>query len=166
MPDAKILIVGGGPAGLSAAGALKQVGLEATILDGGQRIGQSWERRYDRLHLHTVRAYSGLAHFPIPAAFPKYMSKDQYAAYLRDYAAHFQLNFVPGTAVKRIRQEKIDGSTGWAAEAGSETWFSRVVVIATGQYCQPICPDWPDLGQYQRRKLAFRRIPQRAGVPE
>ena len=153
MPDAKILIVGGGPAGLSAAGALKQVGLEATILDGGQRIGQSWEQRYDRLHLHTVRAYSGLAHFPIPAGFPKYLSKDLYAAYLRDYAAHFQLNFVPGAAVKRIRQQKIGGSAWWAADAGSETWLSRVVVVATGQYCQPICPDWPGLGLYSGESL-------------
>src|SRR5512142_2542184 len=94
MPDVDILIVGGGPAGLTTAGALKQVGLDATILDQGERVGQSWEQRYDRLHLHTVRAYSGLAHFPIPRGYPQYLSKDQYAGYLRDYAAHFHLNVV------------------------------------------------------------------------
>ncbi len=47
MPEAGIIIIGGGPAGLTTAGALKQAGLEATILDGSERIGQSWEQRYD-----------------------------------------------------------------------------------------------------------------------
>ena len=103
MSEAEILIIGAGPAGLTTAGALKQAGLEATLLDGGERIGHSWEGRYDRLHLHTVRAYSGLAHFPIPSTLPKYLSKDQYAGYLRDYAAHFDLNVVSGTIVKRVR---------------------------------------------------------------
>lgn len=128
--------------------SLKQAGVGSTILDSGERIGQSWEQRYDRLHLHTVRAYSGLAHFPIPRTYPKYLSKDQYAGYLRDYAAHFDLNFVPGTFVKRVRQVKTDGHSGWAVDAGTETWFARGVVIASGQYSQPICPDWPGLDQY------------------
>jgi len=153
MPDTRILIVGGGPAGLSTAGALKQVGLESTILDSGERIGQSWEQRYDRLHLHTVRTYSGLAHFPIPRTYPKYLSKDQFASYLRDYASHFDLDVVTSTLVKRVRQKNIDGRPGWVVDAGSETWFARVVVIATGQYRQPICPDWPGLSQYYGETL-------------
>lgn len=153
MPGTGILIVGGGPAGLTTAGALKQAGLESIILDSGERIGQSWEQRYGRLHLHTVRSYSGLAHFPIPSTFPKYLSKDQYASYLRDYASHFDLNVLPGTLVKRVRQKNMDGRPGWELDAGTETWFARVVVIATGQYSQPICPDWPGLSQYRGETL-------------
>lgn len=37
MPDSDILIIGAGPAGLSSAGALRQVGLDAMVLDGGDR---------------------------------------------------------------------------------------------------------------------------------
>src|SRR5690242_17273097 len=110
MPDAKIVIVGGDPAGLSAAGALKQAGLDALILDRGERVGQSWEERYDRLHLHTVRAYSGLADYPIPRTYPRYLSKDQYAEYLRAYAAHFRLTVIPHAPVERVRQVKTDGT--------------------------------------------------------
>lgn len=148
MPDASILIIGGGPAGLSAAGALKQAGLKSIILDAGKRVGQSWEERYDRLHLHTVRAYSGLAYFPIPNTYPKYLSKDQYAGYLRDYCAHFELNFIPDTPVKRVRQAQMDGRAGWAVDSGVKKWFTRVVVIAGGQFAQPVSPDWPGLAQF------------------
>ncbi len=148
MPDTGILIIGGGPSGLTTAGALKRAGLDSIILDGSERIGQSWEQRYDRLHLHTIRSYSGLAHFPIPPTYPKYLSKDQYASYLRAYAAHFNLNIKSGTFAKRVRQEKSDGRLDWAVETGDETWHAGVIVIATGQYGQPVCPDWPGLAQY------------------
>ncbi len=153
MPQTDILIVGGGPAGLTTAGALKQVGLEATILDRGERVGQSWDQRYDRLHLHTVRAYSGLAHFPIPRSLPKYPSKDQYAGYLRDYAAHFDLHFVPDTLVKRVRQAKPPDQAVWEVETAVEPWSARVVVIATGQYGRPVCSDWPGLASFGGQAL-------------
>lgn len=149
MADADILIVGGGPAGLTTAGALKQDGLESTILDGGAKIGQSWEQRYDRLHLHTVRAFSGLAHYPIPRGYPKYLSKDQYARYLREYASHFNLNFVPNTRVQRVRQD----NNRWAVEAGGETHSARVVILASGPFSRPVTPVWPGLEKYGGKTL-------------
>ncbi len=148
MPYTEILIIGGGPAGMTTAGALKKVGLNSTILDGGESIGQSWEQRYDRLHLHTVRSYSGLAHFPIPHKYPKYLSKDQYASYLREYASHFDLKLIPGAYVKRVRQRERGGHPGWEAITGEETWDARMVVITTGQYNRPVYPTWPSLSRY------------------
>ena len=100
MPDLDILIVGGGAAGLSAAGALRQRGYDPVILDRRAHIGAVWAERYDRLHLHTV--YSSLAHYPLPARYPKYPSKDQYAAYLREYARHFGLKIVAGCGVRQV----------------------------------------------------------------
>jgi 2-polyprenyl-6-methoxyphenol hydroxylase-like FAD-dependent oxidoreductase len=38
MPNSDILIIGGGPAGLTTAGALKQIGINATIIDRSSRV--------------------------------------------------------------------------------------------------------------------------------
>lgn len=153
MYDAEILIIGGGPAGLSTAGALKHLGIESIVIDQGDRIGQSWEQRYERLHLHTVRAYSGLAHYPIPRTFPKYLSKDQYAAYLREYAAHFDLNIVPNTRALRVRPVLQDGFHGWGVDTSTKSWRARSVVIAIGQYGKPFFPEWPGLPRYGGQTL-------------
>ena len=82
--DTRIVIVGGGAAGLSAAGALKRRGLDSIVLDRNGRVGDVWAQRYDRLRLHTI--FSSVAHYPLPRHYPKYPTKDQYAEYLRAYA--------------------------------------------------------------------------------
>jgi len=70
MPQATVVIVGGGASGLSAAGALQRRGIDAVILEQDRDIGGVWARRYERLRLHTVRGLSGLAHYPIPSRHP------------------------------------------------------------------------------------------------
>jgi putative flavoprotein involved in K+ transport len=131
MPDTTIVIVGGGAAGLSTAGALKQRGLDAIVLEKGRRIGDIWAQRYDRLRLHTV--FSSLAHYPIPRDYPKYPSKDQYAQYLRDYTRHFGLNLIAGCQVINVRPAADRPTPAWLVESTCGTWRCRAVVIAMGQ---------------------------------
>ena len=83
MPDSTVVIVGGGAAGLSAAAALGQRGIDSVVLEQDAGIGGTWARRYDRLHLHTVRRFSGLAHYPIPTRYSQYLSRDEVVAYLQ-----------------------------------------------------------------------------------
>jgi putative flavoprotein involved in K+ transport len=144
MIDTDIVIVGGGAAGLSAAGALRRRGRDPIVLDKLARIGDVWARRYDRLRLHTI--YSSLAHYPLPRHYPKYPSKDQYAAYLRSYAAHFKLKIVAGCPVQRVR---LDHSDAWLVESACGTWRCRVVVIAVGQYGIPLLPSWAGRETYR-----------------
>jgi hypothetical protein len=149
--NAAIVIVGGGPAGLSAAGALKKVGLDAVILDRDDRVGGSWLRRYDRLHLHTVRRFSGLAHFPIPAAYPKYVSKNAYAEYLQEYARYFRLDIELNCTVDRIRIDDASPSDrqAYVVETARGPRRARSVVIATGMYGEAVLPAFPGLDRYR-----------------
>ena len=75
------MIVGAGAAGLSAGAALKWRGVDAVLLDKDTRVGGTWLRRYERLHLHTIRRFSGLAHHPMPRVYPRYVPKDLFAHY-------------------------------------------------------------------------------------
>jgi cation diffusion facilitator CzcD-associated flavoprotein CzcO len=146
-----IAIIGAGAAGLSAAAALKTRGYEATVFDKDERIGGTWSRRYERLCLHTVRRFSGLAHYAIPSAYPRYVPKDLFAEYLQDYAARFGLNVRLGQAVRKVRP--LDGSTLWGLETDSGAWRARVVIIATGHYNERVLPRWPGMEDFRGRLL-------------
>src|SRR6478672_8843262 len=102
---ADVVVVGGGASGLSAAAALKTKGIDVVVLEEDARIGGTWARRYDRLHLHTVRGFSGLAHYGIPRRFPPYLSRDQFVEYLTEYAEHFRLQVVTASPVGRISRD-------------------------------------------------------------
>ena len=150
MPDASVIVVGGGASGLSAAAALKQKGIDCVVLERDAEIGGTWARRYDRLHLHTVRGFSGLAHFGIPSRYPRYLSRDEFVSYLREYADHFALNIATDSEADAIWWDP--GKSVWkASTADGKTWAARVVVVATGQYSRPIKPHWPGAETYRGR---------------
>ena len=117
MAQEAVVIVGAGAAGLAAAGALKQHGIASQLLEQDTAIGGTWARRYDRLHLHTIRALSGLPGLALPKAASKYPSRDEYVAYLRDYARHFALDVRTNFPVRRIesRTEPSTGRIEWHA---------------------------------------------------
>ena len=86
----RAIVIGAGPSGLAAAACLKKAGFTPEILDAGKKIGDSWRRHYDRLHLHTARGRSGLPGLPMPRG-PRYPSRDEVVEYLQTYAEHFDL---------------------------------------------------------------------------
>ena len=149
MPNADILIVGGGAAGLTTAGALKHAGFDSVILDRDDRIGGTWSRRYERLHLHTERRFSALAHYPIPPEYGRFPPKDKFAEYLADYAKHFALNWQGKTPVRKIRVENGSRAPRFEVETERETWTSRVVVVSTGHFGTPVMARFPGDDKFQ-----------------
>jgi putative flavoprotein involved in K+ transport len=149
---ASAIVVGGGASGLSAAGALTKAGIDAVVLEQDAQIGGSWARRYDRLHLHTVRGFSGLAHHAIPRTYPQYLSRAQFAQYLGEYARAMNLRVETGCAVTAIRPLNGD-SAGWLVETARGTWEAPAVIVATGQYGTPVIPDWPGRDEFQGELL-------------
>ena len=140
--QASVIVIGGGASGLAAAGALARAGIDAVVLERDPQIGGSWARRYDRLHLHTIRGLSGLPHYPIPKRYPRYLSRDQFVAYLDEYARALKLRVETGCAVRTIRPGA-SPQDPWTTTTDGGDWQAAAVVIATGQYREPILPEWP-----------------------
>jgi putative flavoprotein involved in K+ transport len=137
--DADVLVVGAGPAGLAVAACLRRRGVDVLVVDRGSAVGDSWRKRYDRLHLHTPRVQSALPGLAIPRRFGRWVAKDDVARYLRQYAEHHGLIPRFGTEVRRLEQ---DGNS-WKAHSDGPPLQVRHVVIATGYNREPVQPDWP-----------------------
>ncbi|UZJ52936.1 hypothetical protein CBS101457_002256 [Exobasidium rhododendri] len=61
-----VCIVGGGQAGLSVAGNLKQVGVERTlVVERFAKAGGTWANRYEGLKLHTIKHYCESQSLPL-----------------------------------------------------------------------------------------------------
>lgn len=147
--ESRVLIVGAGAAGLSTAAALGRRGIAATVVDRDDRIGGTWSRRYARLRLHTVRRFSGLAHRPIPKDLPRYLTKDDYASYLREYADAMQVNVSLGERVEKVDHVPgPDRRRGFEVVTSGGTRIAAVVVIATGHYAEPYVPVWEGLDEF------------------
>ena len=133
------IIIGAGPAGLATAAAFRAWGLNAPILEKSDAVGAVWRRHYDRLHLHTDRARSGLPGLPIPKAYGRYPSRAHVVEYLEAYAAEFDLKPVFNANVRSVRRE----GRSWRAEAGENSRSAPIVVVATGWADYPHAPAWP-----------------------
>jgi putative flavoprotein involved in K+ transport len=150
---APVVVVGGGPSGLAAAGALAHCAVPAVVLERSERVGDGWRGRYKRLRLHTARAFSGLPHDPIPRRYTRFVAKDDYAAYLEGYVDRLDLDVRLGVDVRRVAPNE----HGWIVETGDTDWHAQALVVATGRYADPVLPAWPGRDLYGGRLLhAYR----------
>ncbi|MEU1211760.1 flavin-containing monooxygenase [Streptomyces sp. NPDC005791] len=140
--DRPVYVIGGGPGGLAAAAALRDQGVRAVVLEKSDRVGASWRRHYDRLHLHTTRRWSALPGLAMPRRFGRWVSRDDMVRYLEKYAEHHELDVVTGVEVSRI--DRTADGTGWQLSAtGGRVLTGRAVVVATGFNHTPLTPAWP-----------------------
>jgi hypothetical protein len=137
--DADVLVVGAGAAGLAVAACLRKRGIDVLLVDRGKSVGDSWRNRYDRLHLHTPRVQSALPGLRIPRRFGRWLTRDDVAAYLAQYAEHSGIAPRFGTEVQHLEQ---DGE-GWTAHTDHGKLQVRQVVVATGYNSVPVAPSWP-----------------------
>jgi cation diffusion facilitator CzcD-associated flavoprotein CzcO len=148
MDEQRVVVVGAGPAGLAAAGALAHLGIKALILER-DRVGSSWHGRYDRLRLNSSRWTSRLPHSRYRRGTPLFPTRDQVVRYLEEYAAQHELEVRTGITVERIER---DG--GWKLETSSAGSFrAPQVIVATGYEHTPVIPDWPGRELYRGRLL-------------
>ncbi len=151
-------MIGAGPGGLAVAAALKSHGVNPLVVDRADRVGSSWRRHYDRLHLHTPRRWSGLPGYPIPRSFGRWVARDDVVRYLEAYAAHHRLQLRLGSGATRV--DPVDtGADGarWAVRlADGSTVTADHVVVASGYNHTPVEPGWPGLAGFTGEVLSAR----------
>ncbi len=139
MQTIKNIIIGAGPAGLAVAGRMKKAGIEYTLLEKSQTVGNAWRNHYDRLHLHTVKQWSHLPYMPFPDDFPTYVSRKQLVDYLENYAAKFNIKPIFNEEIIFIKKS----GEHWQLNANSgKTYLAENVIIATGLNSRPNVPKW------------------------
>ncbi len=132
------VIVGGGQAGLATGYHLAKRGRPFVILDGSERIGDPWRKRWDSLRLYSPAAYDGLPGLPFPARRASFPTTHEMADYLETYAKRFELPVRSGTAVEAVTKE----GERYVLTAGAQTFEAENVVVATGVMQKPFVPSF------------------------
>ncbi len=133
-----VLVVGAGQAGLGTGHHLaRRTASSFLIVDGADRLGDSWRRRWESLVLFTPRRFSSLPGTAMPRGRGEYASKDEAADYLADYAARERLPVRLRTRLLALTP----GEDGFLAETSTGRIRARHVVVATGPYTAPYIPD-------------------------
>ncbi len=131
------VVIGGGQAGLSAGYHLQKAGRHFVILDGNERVGDAWRKRWDSLRLFTPARYDGLTglRFPGPRSAPA-PTKDEMADYLEAYASRFDLPVRTGVRVDGLVR---DGDR-YVVTAGGKRYEADHVIVASGAHHEPRVP--------------------------
>ncbi|HET8682949.1 MAG TPA: NAD(P)/FAD-dependent oxidoreductase [Micromonosporaceae bacterium] len=144
-PDAAVLVVGAGHAGLATAVVLARHGLPSVVLERGDQIGASWRRRYEALRLNTERWGSALPGMRIPRTAGRWPSAAEFADYLERYAARHGVRLRFGVEVKQVDP---DPAGGCQLSTSEGLWRAPAVVLATGPDEVPRMPGWPGLAGF------------------
>jgi putative flavoprotein involved in K+ transport len=154
-----VVVIGAGQAGLSVGYHLARHGISFVILEGSQRVGDSWRTRWDSLRLFSPARFDGLDGMRFPKSASSFPSKDEMADYLEAYAERFSLPIHLGIQVDRVSRSE----GRYLVEAGATRFGAAHVVIAMSGYRRPKVPAFadslsPDLTQLH--SLAYRNPSQ------
>ncbi|XP_022145028.1 indole-3-pyruvate monooxygenase YUCCA2-like [Momordica charantia] len=152
------LIVGAGPSGLAAAACLKQKGIPSLILERAECVASLWQfKTYDRLRLHLPKQFCQLPLMPFPSNFPTYPTKQQFLAYLRAYAEHFELKPVFNSTVTAAEWD--EGCGFWRVKAvlncgklglkETTEYVCKWLIVATGENAEEIFPQIEGLEEFE-----------------
>jgi len=133
-----VIIVGGGPAGLSCAIEAKKAGLSALILEKGSVVDAVRRFPANLVWFSTPELLEiGDVPFVIPTVRP---SRVDVIAYYQRVCQHYGLDIRPFDAVESIERE---GEILRVTTLSGKEYFGRNVVLATGYYDNPNRLDVP-----------------------
>ena len=159
--DERVVVIGAGPAGLAAAWAIRRAGVDPLVVDQADSVAASWQDRHDHPRLNTHRMFSHQPGARIPRRAGPFPARDDYVAYLQDYATGMRLR--PGTRVRRVDR----AGDGWELKLDRGSISTGHAVIATGPDTEPVMPSWPGMAAFGGIVIhagQFRNAAQMAGL--
>jgi Pyridine nucleotide-disulphide oxidoreductase len=109
--EPEVLIVGAGQGGLVLGARLRQLGVDALIVEANERVGDNWRRRYHSLTLHNEVWTNSLPYMPFPDTWPVFVPKDKLAGWLEAYAEAMELNVWTSTRMTAASYD--EGEARW-----------------------------------------------------
>ncbi|BAU02855.1 hypothetical protein LR48_Vigan10g015600 [Vigna angularis] len=149
------VIVGAGPSGLAAAACLKQKGIPSLIIERAECLASMWQfRTYDRLRLHLPKQFCQLPLMPFPKTLPSYPTKQQFLAYLKLYADHFDIK--PAFSQDVVSAEFDHVCKLWrvktqARHKRDETaeYLCQWLIVATGECAEEVRPQIEGMAEFE-----------------
>ena len=136
----RIVVVGGGHAGLCVVSALRRRHLSCIVVDGADRLGDVWRSRYDGLRLNTERDASQIPDTALPASVGEWPTREEWADHIESAAGQLGVDRMVAD-VRRIERAGLR----WNVVTSVGDVEARSVVVATGRNRVPEIPDWPGL---------------------
>ena len=146
-----VIIVGGGHAGLGAAGRFQALGVDYILFDEKPEIGDSWASRYDSLKWHTTKEYGNL---PFGRTFdpedPTLLPIKRIASGYKAWAERFGLNTRSGVHIEHADWD--EAAETWTVYAGvfaeQGEYRARNLVLCMGPgHKNPMRPAWASKDQ-------------------
>lgn len=145
MAPQRVVIVGAGPSGLVALKEMLEAGHDATLFEKSHVVGGVFstlaDSTYDGLYLTISNVFMAYSDYPCQEDYIKYSKKEEYAEYLKRYAAHFQLT--PHIKFQTVVQLASLGSDGkWTityTSGGSSSTLVGIdsLIVCTGSNQTP-----------------------------
>ncbi len=145
---ARVVVIGGGQAGLAAGYYLRRAGLDSVILDAQTEPGGAWLHGWNSLRLFSPARHSSLPGWPMPPCqSPGYPTAGHVVDYLAAYEKRYELPIRRGETVTAVSRD----GTRFAVSTDTGEWSAKAVISATGTWWRPFLPLMP--GGFTGRQL-------------
>lgn len=144
----RIVVIGAGQAGLSAAYHLSRLGADFIVLDGNERAGGAWQHRWPSLTLDTVNRIHDLPGWSFAEAVPGLATKAQARTtvpqYFAAYERHFKIRVLRPVRVHSVRPH----GAQFLVETNQGATVADGIINATGTWETPHIPRVPGTEQF------------------
>lgn len=137
MQNYKVIIIGGGPSGITCSYYLKKYGLSHLMLEK-REVLHTWEHeRWDSFYLVTPNWMTNLPGMENELPYDnEYMSKKEILSLLKRYLNRVSPNVQAHTNISEIRYQ--DGFYEVTTDRG--VFYAEHIIVATGMYSRPYVP--------------------------